>query len=239
MNEKEVEEVYRKIKEEETPDLWGRIEKELEAAPKKKKYKKWIISCSTVAAAVVIILLIVPLSPILEDKSKNTEEVGINEPGNGGENADAIPKEQVENENYGNISEFSDKDNKVTFDTENKEQVLAENKNEVSTGVKGKVSINGEKELTIKRGPDSNLDKIIAKLNKDGIVLKAVDLSEIEEIEEIKSKKISDEFQIVVKEFAKIEESPTYYIDSKNIYYVKIKNNEYRIMKSHSSSDED
>lgn len=36
MSEKEFEEIYKKIKEEETPDLWDKIERKLEVKPQKK-----------------------------------------------------------------------------------------------------------------------------------------------------------------------------------------------------------
>ncbi|MCI8408682.1 MAG: hypothetical protein HFJ09_05345 [Lachnospiraceae bacterium] len=215
MSEKELEEIYSKIKEEETPDLWDKIERRLEEKPQKKKYSKWIISCSSLAASVVIFLLIAPFISTLNHKQNNAEK-----------------------KNVSDIEKFvSDKDSTsedIKEEDENSvDKEIVSIDNNVKNGEEESVDTNGNFVMkeSAKTETDSNLRKINAKVEKEGIVLKEVVMDKIEELEMIEAKKLPDELQVVVEELKKIEETQIYYIDLNYDYYTKIGDKVYKILK--------
>lgn len=213
MSEKEFEEIYRKIKEEETPDLWDKIERKLEVKPQKKKYNKWIISCSTLAASVVIFLLIVPL---ISTQNQKQDNAGINNSSKVEDYADDID----------NLSEGTQKEEKDSVDKENPLfDSTIKNEEEKSENTNGKFSIKESSNVEI----DINLENINAKLQKEGIVLKEVDVEEIEELEVVETKNLPEELQIVVEVLEKVKKTYIYYKDLDDSYYVKLSKKVYKI----------
>lgn len=208
MSEKEFEELYSKIKEEETPDLWDRIERSLEVQPQKKKYGKWIISCSTLAASIVIFFLIVPLISTQKPKQNNAEIKNNSEVEDFAVNNDCVTEELEEkNEN------IVDKEN-VPIDN------TIKNNEEKSVNTKGDFA-----------DKESLKSEINTKLEKEGIVLKEVNVEKIEEFEVVETKNLPDKLQIVVQEIEKLNKTQKYYIDLEDNYYVKISKKVFKISK--------
>lgn len=208
MSEKEFEEIYRKMKEEETPDLWNRIETELDKETShKKNAKKWIMPFSTLAAAVLIFFIAFPLFHMIKG----------NQTGAGEKNAGEV---QELSDNVSNLSEekTEEVDNNVDKENTSKDCVVNES-----------VSVT-ENEKTL--GVDdthNSFNKAISELKKRGIVLSEVDRDKVVKLEVIKVEKLPDELQNVIGVLKKLEEEQKYFMDLNDVYYVEIGEQIYKI----------
>lgn len=226
MSEEEFEEKYRKIKKGETPDLWSRIETRLEGevtpSRRKKNTKKWIISCSTLVASILIFFLASPLFSVMEGNQE------------GSENKEAINEIESITSDFNNLSDgfMGNINNKETDGSNLADSHGNDEGEDISQYTDRKDSVNGEEEsLELEKETESNWNKIVAALRKNGIGLKKIDtdIDTILGLEVIKAKNMPNELQNMVEELRKLDESPIYYIDLNNVYYVKIGDNIYRI----------
>lgn len=217
MSEKEFEEIYRKEKEEETPDLWDRIEAELDKeTSQKKNIKKWIISFSTLAAAVLIFFIASPLFHMIKE----------NQTGAGEKNAGEV---QELSDNISNLSEekTEEVDNNVDKENTSKDFVVNEEE-EMSPDTNGEVSVI-ENENTSDINIHNDFNKVISGLKKSGIVLSEVDRDKVGKLEVIKAEKLPAELKNVIGELKKLEEEQTYFMDLNDVYYVEIGELIYKI----------
>lgn len=216
MSEKEFEEMYRKMKEEETPDLWDRIETELEEIPpQKKNTKKWIISLSTLAAAILIFLVASPLFSMVKERQKDTKTNNFNEV-EGIFDTNSLSKEKTEK-----IDNSTDKENTSMNSSEMNE------KDKMSENYKSD-SFTESKEL-LEQEVNNNGSKEISTLTIKGTLLCEVDRDKIEELEDVKEKQLPDKLQNVAEELKKKEKKQKYYRDMNQVYYVEIEDKLYRI----------
>ncbi|MBD5089370.1 MAG: hypothetical protein HDT30_11285 [Clostridiales bacterium] len=218
ISEKEFEEIYRKIKEEETPDLWDRIETELEEIPpQKKNTKKWIISLSTLAAAILIFLVASPLFSMVKERQKDTKTNNFNGV-EGIFDTNSLAEDKTEK-----VDNSTDKENTSMNSVE-----MNEKKDEMPVQNDESGSFTDSKE-SLEQEAYNNGSKEISTLTIKGTLLCEVNREKIEGLEEVKEKQLPDEFQKVTEELKKKEKKQKYYRDMNQVYYVEIEDKLYRI----------
>lgn len=218
ISEKEFEEIYRKIKEEETPDLWDRIETELEEIPpQKKNTNKWIISLSTLAAAILIFLVASPLFSMVKERQKDTKTNNFNGV-EGMFDTNSLPEEKTEK-----VDNSTDKESTSMNSVE-----MNETKVEMPVQNDENGSFTESKE-SLEQEAYNNGSKEISTLTIKGTLLSEVDRDKMEGLEEVKEKQLPDELQKVAEELKKKEKKQKYYRDMNQVYYVELEDKLYRI----------